>query len=431
MSTNVNPPPLRVPKTFQSDPETAAFISALLTVIRQLWGKVGTELLLGDGTPESPSIGFAGEDGLGIYHPEDGTIGIVSGGDDVVWFSPDGLQIFNLQPSSAVYNDASGNLEDVTLLNGSLLMGVTGGDPVANPITGTINQIAVTNGAGTITLSLPQDIALASAPTFDGLTLSGLTPQSFLYSGDGGLLTSTAAPTNGQLLIGRTGNSPVAATLTGTANQVTVTNSAGGITLSLPQSIDASNSPTFAGLTLSGTLLMSATQPRITGDMSSATIANRLAIQNSVANGNSSVLVLPNGTGTASSVLLRGSSSGANDSFGQMVIIDGSELRFSSSSVGAGVVAPMTWQFNGAEAMRLLTAGRLLINRTTDTAGAERVQIDGSLSINSAVMIRTYTAFTNGAGAALGTLANAPAAGNPTKWIPVNDNGTTRYIPAW
>lgn len=28
-------------------------------------------------------------------------------------------------------------------------------------------------------------------------------------------------------------------------------------------------------------------------------------------------------------------------------------------------------------------------------------------------------------------LTNAPRSGNPTKWIPVNDNGTTRYIPAW
>lgn len=37
----------------------------------------------------------------------------------------------------------------------------------------------------------------------------------------------------------------------------------------------------------------------------------------------------------------------------------------------------------------------------------------------------------NGAGAATGTLTNAPAAGNPTKWITINDNGTTRYIPAW
>lgn len=40
-------------------------------------------------------------------------------------------------------------------------------------------------------------------------------------------------------------------------------------------------------------------------------------------------------------------------------------------------------------------------------------------------------AYTNNAGAAVGTLNNAPAAGNPTKWIPINDNGTIRNIPAW
>lgn len=46
-------------------------------------------------------------------------------------------------------------------------------------------------------------------------------------------------------------------------------------------------------------------------------------------------------------------------------------------------------------------------------------------------LIRTSSAITSGAGVATGTLTNAPVAGNPTKWIPINDNGTTRYIPAW
>jgi hypothetical protein len=41
------------------------------------------------------------------------------------------------------------------------------------------------------------------------------------------------------------------------------------------------------------------------------------------------------------------------------------------------------------------------------------------------------TAFTNNAGASAGTLGNAPVAGNPTKWIPINDAGTIRNIPAW
>lgn len=53
--------------------------------------------------------------------------------------------------------------------------------------------------------------------------------------------------------------------------------------------------------------------------------------------------------------------------------------------------------------------------------------------VNSAglLLMSSTAAFVNGAAAALGTLSNAPAAGNPTKWIPINDNGTTRYIPAW
>jgi len=49
----------------------------------------------------------------------------------------------------------------------------------------------------------------------------------------------------------------------------------------------------------------------------------------------------------------------------------------------------------------------------------------------SATLLTTTVALTNGAAASLGTLTNAPAAGDPTKWVPINDNGTTRYIPAW
>lgn len=59
------------------------------------------------------------------------------------------------------------------------------------------------------------------------------------------------------------------------------------------------------------------------------------------------------------------------------------------------------------------------------------LDIGGALTVNSSTLIRSTTALSNGAGAAAGTLANAPVAGNPTKWIPINDNGTVRYIPAW
>ena len=52
-------------------------------------------------------------------------------------------------------------------------------------------------------------------------------------------------------------------------------------------------------------------------------------------------------------------------------------------------------------------------------------------SSNASFLVRTKTTLNTGAAAATGTLTNAPASGNPTKWIPIDDNGTTRYIPAW
>lgn len=50
---------------------------------------------------------------------------------------------------------------------------------------------------------------------------------------------------------------------------------------------------------------------------------------------------------------------------------------------------------------------------------------------NRQLMKISGASFTDGAGSSAGTMTNAPAAGNPTKWIPIDDNGTTRYIPAW
>lgn len=121
-------------------------------------------------------------------------------------------------------------------------------------LTGTSNQVNVSASTGGVTLSLPQSIGTSSSPTFSGLTLSGLTANAFIYAGSGGVIESTdSAPTNGQILIGRTGNTPVAATITGTSNQVTVTNGSGTITLSLPQSIGTSSNVTFGNLTLTGT----------------------------------------------------------------------------------------------------------------------------------------------------------------------------------
>lgn len=65
--------------------------------------------------------------------------------------------------------------------------------------------------------------------------------------------------------------------------------------------------------------------------------------------------------------------------------------------------------------------------------GVEQTRIDstGLSTFNAAQLLRALATLTNYAGAAAGTLTNAPSAGNPTKWIAINDNGTIRKIPTW
>jgi hypothetical protein len=121
-------------------------------------------------------------------------------------------------------------------------------------VAGTANQVLVngTSGAattGVLTLTLPQAIATTSSPTFANITDSALTANGHVYAGVGGLLSSTAAGTNGQILISSTGGAPVLATITGTASQIGVTNAAGSITLT---NLGVLSNVAGAGISVSG-----------------------------------------------------------------------------------------------------------------------------------------------------------------------------------
>jgi hypothetical protein len=107
-------------------------------------------------------------------------------------------------------------------------------------------------------------------------------------------------------------------------------------------------------------------------------------------------------------------------------------------SAAAGTAGYMCSQLDGASAVHglywdgtninLVSAGTIVatISTTGMVIGAGKLTTLGGATLHT-----TSTALTNGAGAATGTLTNAPAAGNPTKWIGINDNGTTRYVPSW
>jgi hypothetical protein len=87
----------------------------------------------------------------------------------------------------------------------------------------------------------------ATTITTLGTIVTGVWNGTTVAVANGG--TGQTTYTDGQLLIGNTtGNTLAKATLTGTANQVVVTNGSGTITLATPQNIHTAASPTFAGL---------------------------------------------------------------------------------------------------------------------------------------------------------------------------------------
>jgi hypothetical protein len=84
-----------------------------------------------------------------------------------------------------------------------------------------------------------------------------------------------------------------------------------------------------------------------------------------------------------------------------------------------------------AEAMRINASGGLSIGNTTDKGIGTLFAQGGLYSADVAAMMHVTTAFNGGATGAAPTLTAGPVAGNPTKWIPIDDAGVTRYIPAW
>jgi hypothetical protein len=82
-----------------------------------------------------------------------------------------------LTSGGILYGNATGTIGALAVMtNGQLLIGNGSGAPTAATLTqASANQVVITNGAGSIALSLPQNIHAGASPTFTGLTLTGLT----------------------------------------------------------------------------------------------------------------------------------------------------------------------------------------------------------------------------------------------------------------
>ena len=94
-------------------------------------------------------------------------------------------------------NGSGYTLATLTQGTGISITNASGAITLANAgvtsLTGTTGQVIVSGSTGAVTLSLPQNIANTSTPTFAGLNLSGLTSGSIPFIGAGGALSQNNA----------------------------------------------------------------------------------------------------------------------------------------------------------------------------------------------------------------------------------------------
>lgn len=104
---------------------------------------------------------------------------------------------------------------------------------------------------------------------------------------------------------------------------------------------------------------------RIKGDFSNGTLASRMMFQNSAANSQTSIGVIPSGTATNTSLILFAGSAPDNSTLGFIQQTE-SVFAVTTSKSGTGTYTPMAFYTGGSERVRLDTSGNLLM---TNAAG--------------------------------------------------------------
>lgn len=198
--------------------------------------------------------------------------------------------------------DATGSgTTAITVTNGKI-----NGISLAGLATGVLKNTTGT-GVPSIAIAGTDYVLPGGAGAISGLTLDGA-----LYAASANTIASTAAMTNGQILIGSTGAAPVKNTISGTANEITITNGAGTIAASLPTVL------TFTGKTVTGGIFAATS---FDGPIGSNT-PNAGTFTSISSTGNAEVGIGGSGA-TNASVIINGSSASSR----------GPDMRFQRNSV--------------------------------------------------------------------------------------------------
>jgi hypothetical protein len=298
----------------------------------------------------------------------------------------------SLTASQAVFTDGSkGLVSNAITGTGNVVMS-------ASPtLTGTIGAASQTlSGSLTIgtTLGVTGVATFTAQPILSSLTVS----LPVFTDGSKGLVSNTMTGTGSVVM----SNSPTLVTpALGTPASGVVTNLTGTASININGTVGATTPTTGAFTTITTS--------------STATIGGNLTVS-----GGSAIGLIITSSVTQSNLRFRStfSSGGSNKDW---------TIVHSYDSYG-----DLLFRIGSAEGADPRTSGSTVMGLTSSG-----VSITGTLSVSSALtlaggtLLTTSAALTNGAAGNTATLTNSPAAGNPTKWVPINDNGTTRYVPAW
>lgn len=153
--------------------------------------------------------------------------------------------------------------------------------------------------------------------------------------------------------------------------------------------------------------LAGATNPAFSVDSSTASQAAGLKVTGAATGG--TVAIVATDSGAATNVTINAKGTGT--------------IGIGTVSTGAVTITPA-----------ITTAGVLTVNAASQlgtAAGTDVTTIGGTGYGAGAASIRLNGLTTAAVNNQVGTLTNAPSAGNPVFWIPVNIAGSVRYIPAW
>jgi hypothetical protein len=300
-----------------------------------------------------------------------GTLATTNGGTGLTSFTANG--VFYASSTSVIAQSASLTFSGTTLTSGNYS---TGGNLT---FTGTGNRITGDFSS-----------ANTNAVTFQSSTVNGVTALQTIPNG-------TSVQTNLILYNGTDFANYSRANIRHNTTSFTLTNQVTGSGVYVPFIIETSGAEKFRiAADTTGTYTFGGTAPRITGDFSNATVANRVAFQTSTTNGNSALLVIPNGTATTAQYQAINNSDPTNSNLGQFAMLS-TDLRILSNILGTASYLPITFYVGGPERMRLFTSGGVSIGNTTDP-GATNLSVTGTGKFGTTVGVGAATPATSGAG---------------------------------